>query len=295
MQCSPCDPRENGSGPSAQLLAYLDEFSAGDALEIISSLASGEELPGFESFAELLTDDTACTELVAALRELTTMPPDAAERWGTAVAEHLCSGHLRCLVGQARAQPERLDALRARLEAAQKNESEKKERMAAVSEHKKGLLSCRDGESAAIRSELQVAAAAERAAHRLERGRVSAETPEGAAEAVRGELGRMGCCVRGQAAFCYGFVGSANTFMFRQRRSGALAYLCMVHGICAPRALTIMRPQSMLRSSVMNARLSVKLIYTQETVVTRHDENSEHPYFTRAIPTVYSTVGSLHE
>ena len=45
MQCSPCDPRENGSGPSAQLLAYLDEFSAGDALEIISSLASGEELP----------------------------------------------------------------------------------------------------------------------------------------------------------------------------------------------------------------------------------------------------------
>ena len=200
-------------------MSLLIESGEDGASELLAALLTGKIIPGLSTLQELLEDEDASAELLVELQRLSTMPEDAAVRWGVRAAAHTCANPMKCLVGQARLNPEGLDFLHGRLVAAKSGAEDERLREARVPEWRTGLLTHREGEEAeAHASGLQANVAAARrataeAAH-------AAETPAAAATAVRQQLTALGVCLRGQAAFLHGFVGSSNQFEYHQDTKG---------------------------------------------------------------------------
>ena len=123
------------------LTHLFHDITQSEASKLLSSLLR-EDDARFAHLGQLLHDETACGEVLGALRELSSMPP---ERWGSAVAVrgpmplprstssptgpprrltfaerrpwqvHRCSTPGGCLSALAEKRPELLDALRERL------------------------------------------------------------------------------------------------------------------------------------------------------------------------------------
>ena len=128
MQCEGCE--EEPSTPARNLAELLRELGPEAASTLLGAVAA--KCPGAKTLSELLEDEATCAQLLEQLRLVSSMPENAASRWGDAVAAHECTNLLKCLVGHARVQPHVLDALRERLEAAKRAATTKRARTDAV-------------------------------------------------------------------------------------------------------------------------------------------------------------------
>jgi len=162
--------------------------------------------PDLLCLAEMLQDEDACGQLLAAFRELTAMD---AERWGSAAAVHSCTKPGGCLAGLARSSPKLLDGLRERLVAARDHVATAKRREEALPTRRLPPSAVSGGRagSAILQTAVRDMAAL--------RESYTAESPADAASAAWRELGDRGVCVRGCKAFCSDFVGKSNRFGYR--------------------------------------------------------------------------------
>ena len=215
------------SEASGSLETLVPALGEEETLQLAQRLA--ECLPRHGDLVTLLQDDAACLGVVAAIKELTTMPDGAAVRWGERVASHKCAHPMSCLVGLARNEPDSLDKLHQRLIDAKEYSEGVARREACVPSRKKGKLAHVEGDGRAQSAfqaqqereeQAPAAAAAAVAADGVDAAQCTAceqETPEVAAQSVRNALAQQGCCVRAQTAFCHACMGVRASRLLRLR------------------------------------------------------------------------------
>ena len=198
------------------LQGLFDEtlFALGDEeADLLAEQLSSLTEPAQHTLEELIyTADADCGAVAACLE-----PKRAsAERWGRAVGSHECSSN--CLGELAHNNPDLLDLVRQRLEAARVSEAESKERYGVVPLRK--LTKMRHREDAAVQSALQRQVELDLAADLAAR---ACETPSAAAEYAWLALLAAGCCIKGVQAVLNGYEGRSLQYHYhaRSRQQGS--------------------------------------------------------------------------
>ena len=197
-----------------KLLGLLSMLSEEEAARLLAALTTPRG--GFDTaLLGVLRDEESCAELLELLHAFGRMPEGSADRWGAKAAAHSCTKQC-CLPALAHFEPELLDELRGRLQAAQDHaRAVQRGEILVPPKNKKSRLAHRpEATAGGGESALQAAVAAAAAAAADDREAEQQESELEAAEAVRLRLHERGCCVVGAAAMCHGFGGTSTNFLY---------------------------------------------------------------------------------